>query len=253
MSAGQALHLHFPAGSGASFLGPPTRDEPALGGSLKIESSSIGTPLCTRVRCEDVKAQNTFPVCRTQSRIPGVHGWSEQQNHERTVAHRACASGEDHRDRRCHGAREGVTEGRNRSGEERRGRCRGRRPWQQGSPGEPRRSRVAEGQGDGQDGAGRCFHGRSADGREGRPCLDPPQGQEARRGRRRRGDRCGGPLLLHRGPACRSAAARPAFPSQWRSSLSNRTPPRHLLAGPSELLLRRACRRAAVPHSPGPG
>ncbi|MFJ7967202.1 hypothetical protein [Streptomyces sp. NPDC096324] len=28
-SAGQALHLHFPAGSGASFLGPPTHRRPA--------------------------------------------------------------------------------------------------------------------------------------------------------------------------------------------------------------------------------
>ncbi len=28
-SAGQALHLHFPAGSGASFLGPPTREATA--------------------------------------------------------------------------------------------------------------------------------------------------------------------------------------------------------------------------------
>ncbi len=27
-SAGQALHLHFPAGSGASFLGPPTHNQP---------------------------------------------------------------------------------------------------------------------------------------------------------------------------------------------------------------------------------
>ncbi|MFF2363917.1 polysaccharide deacetylase family protein [Streptomyces sp. NPDC058122] len=41
-SAGQALHLHFPAGSGASFLGPPTQSPTGATSAvqLKIDRSS---------------------------------------------------------------------------------------------------------------------------------------------------------------------------------------------------------------------
>lgn len=54
-SAGQALHLHLPAGSGISFLGRPTRGlRPITGRTVKInysprEERVLPTPLCVRV------------------------------------------------------------------------------------------------------------------------------------------------------------------------------------------------------------
>src|ERR1044072_8154281 len=67
-SAGQALHLHLPAGSGASFLGPPTHNQ-----APGVLATSSGTSLTHSRHRRDDSRTSSLGVLGQGAELLGHH------------------------------------------------------------------------------------------------------------------------------------------------------------------------------------